>query len=398
MKKLSSRKRITLFTLSFCIIVFGLIQINRPQLDNPPITGAIQAPDSVKAILKRACFDCHSNETQIRWFDKIQPAYSMVYGHIKQGRSGLNFSTWDSLSPVDQKAKLFESVNQVLSGDMPLSSYALVHPSAKLSANDINVLKNYVGRMSVKNKADDPDKIKAAEAQYQKLKGSNPPISSLPKALNGITFIPEYKQWTPISTTDRLDNGTMRVIFGNDAAVEAIKKGKTNPWPDGVVLAKAAWDQLEDSSGNVQTGAFKQVEFMIKNHEKYSSTQGWGWARFKTPEHIAYGKNISFANECVNCHRPLKGNDFVFTIPVKEMTSDFKTKDGKIHRLMLWNSSINKIAGTMSTVYSGGGIKRIMTWTQQDDPHWFGAKIPGRLIKDEVSKVTNINERPSLMP
>ena len=140
---------------------------------------------------------------------------------------------------------------------------------------------------------------------------------TLPKALNGIEFIPDYKNWKPISTTERFDNGTMRVIFGNAVAVKAINDHQINPWPKGTAFAKVAWEQVSDDKGNITTGAFKQVEFMIKDQEKYASTHGWGFARFKTPKLVPYGTTVMFATECINCHRPLSDNDFVFTQPIK---------------------------------------------------------------------------------
>jgi len=139
----------------------------------------------------------------------------------------------------------------------------------------------------------------------------------VPKALNGITYIPDYKNWQPISSTERFDNGTMRIIFGNDIAVKAIKNNSIRPWPNGTIFAKVAWAQQQDKDGNVSTGEFKQIEYMIKDDKKYASTKGWGFARFKTPKMVPYGKSIAFTNECVNCHRPLKNEDFVFTMPVK---------------------------------------------------------------------------------
>ena len=60
-----------------------------------------------------------------------------------------------------------------------------------------------------------------------------------------------------------------------------------------------------------------QVEYMIKDQQKYKSTAGWGWARFKTPKLIPYGETPAFTNECMSCHRPMKNNDFVFTAPFK---------------------------------------------------------------------------------
>lgn len=309
------RRPLILTTLIIAVVAFVMVQFIRPKIGNPPVTGDFTAPNDVKTIVVRACYDCHSNETNLRWYDKVSPIYWQVAEHVKDGRSHLNFSKWDSLAPADQKEKLWEVVNQIAGGAMPIASYALVHPSAKISANDLAVLKKYVAGM-VKSKPTDTAKINAADKQYKQWQNLKPDVK-LPQTLNGITYIPDYKNWQPISTTERFDNGTMRVIFGNDIAVKAIKDNNIRPWPNGTIFAKVAWDQLEDKDGNVTTGAFKQIEYMIKDDKKYASTKGWGWARFKTPEMVPYGKTALFTSECVDCHKPLKDEDFVFTKPIK---------------------------------------------------------------------------------
>ena len=309
------RRPLILKILVIAVVVFAVAQFIRPKIDNPPVTSDFKAPNDVKTIVVRACYDCHSNETNLRWYDKISPTYWQVAEHVKDGRSHLNFSKWDSLAPADQKEKLWEVVNQVAGGAMPIASYEVVHPAAKISASDLAVLKKYVAGM-VKSKPADTAKISAADKQYKQWQNLKANVK-LPQTLNGITYIPDYKNWQPISTTERFDNGTMRVIFGNDIAVKAIKENNIKPWPNGTIFAKVAWDQLEDKDGNVTTGAFKQVEYMIKDDKKYASTKGWGWARFKTPKMLPYGKTALFTTECVDCHKPLKDEDFVFTKPIK---------------------------------------------------------------------------------
>jgi hypothetical protein len=298
------------------IIAFSGIQFIHPEIKNSPATGDFEAPADVKAIIIRACYDCHSNQTNLRWYDKVAPIYWQVAQHVKDGRAGLNFSTWKNLAPADQKAKLWEAVNQISAGAMPVKDYVLVHSSAKVSANDLAVLKKYMADMVV-NKPADTAKINALDKQYQHWQKGKTAADKLPTALNGVAYIPDYKNWQPISTTERFDNGTMRVIFGNDVATKAIKENHINPWPNGTIFAKVAWDQLADKDGDVHTGAFKQIEYMIKDDQKYKTTKGWGFARFKTPKLVPYGTDVMFARECVSCHKPLADEDFVFTQPLK---------------------------------------------------------------------------------
>jgi hypothetical protein len=57
-------------------------------------------------------------------------------------------------------------------------------------------------------------------------------------APNGIELPAAYKDWRVIATSHREDNKTLRVILGNDKAMEAARAGNTNPWPDGSILGK----------------------------------------------------------------------------------------------------------------------------------------------------------------
>lgn len=304
----------------FLLVAFLSLQLIRPELKNSPVSADAQLPEPLAGIIKAKCYDCHSNQTDLKWFDQIVPAYWLAASDVKEARAALNFSTWDSLKAPDQKGKLFEILNQVSKGEMPLKQYTLLHPAANITQNDISVIKTYLSTL-VSHKTADTTKINTANRQYDNwIKTAGTAATKKIKVantLNGIEFMPDYKNWKVISTTDRFDNGTMRVIFGNEVAIKAIQENHINPWPDGAIFAKVAWDQLKDPDGNVSTGEFKQVEFMIKDAVKYKSTKGWGWARWKTTKYLPYGKTIAFTTECINCHRPMKDNDFVFTLPIK---------------------------------------------------------------------------------
>jgi len=296
-------------------VAFAMLQGIRPSLDTPVASSEFSGPEKISVIFKKSCYDCHSNQTRLSWFDYLQPVYSKVVGDIKNGRAGLNFSAWGVMGKDEQKGKLFEILNQIELGSMPTGEYLFMHHEARISAAELKILRNYVSGL-IDNRPSSADLIKNAEMQFKNWVPKRPVANGSPKTLTGIPYYPDYRDWEVINITDRLDNNSLRIIFGNPVAVKAVRENQTNPWPQGAVLAKVMWDRVLDSSGIVLTGSFKQVEFMVKD-KKYSSTAGWGWARFKTMALIPYGKNTGYATECVNCHIPLKGSDYVFTKPIK---------------------------------------------------------------------------------
>ena len=136
-------------------------------------------------------------------------------------------------------------------------------------------------------------------------------------APNGIALPKGYKDWRVIASSHRTDNNTLRVILGNNTAVKAARKGKTNPWPDGAIMAKLVWKDATHQNWPAATvpGKFVHAEFMIKDAKKYAATGGWGYARWLGTEQKPYGKDAGFVQECYACHTPVKDNDYVFTHP-----------------------------------------------------------------------------------
>lgn len=307
-----SRFRALPWTAGCLFLAFLAIQFIRPKLTNPPVTADLQAPPEVKQILKTSCYSCHSNETKLPWFDQIVPAYWLVTRDVKEGRRQLNFSEIGSLPAAQQRGILFEAVSNIQMGVMPLPSYLRVHPHAAVTPEQLAVLQAYLSLPTVGKVAD----TSAADTEYNKWIHAGGVSDHVHPAPNGIAFLRDYKNWTTISSTDRFDNNTMREILGNDVAIKAIVENRINPWPDGTAFAKVAWHEQPDSKDLVRTGAFWQVEFMIRDSRKYASTLGWGWARWRGADLKPYGKDASFTGECVNCHRPLRSTNYVFTPPI----------------------------------------------------------------------------------
>ena len=128
------KRELLLFTLT----LLGAMQFFRPDTNNPPVDHARSLwndravdPD-VARIIRRACADCHSHETQWPWYSKISLISWVLTQHVKEGRAKLNFSDWSGQSP-DQLEEIYESVAK---GKMPPQGYLMLHPKARLSKAD----------------------------------------------------------------------------------------------------------------------------------------------------------------------------------------------------------------------------------------------------------------------
>lgn len=311
-----SRFRIMVLTAAILAIGFVAIQFIRPALPNPPVEAELQAPPEVMQILKTSCYNCHSNQTVLSWFDKPVPAYWLVVRDVKQGREHLNFSELGKLPINQQRGVLFESISQIELGAMPLPAYTRLHPESVITPEQLAVLRKYLSPSTSTAPAAALD-IAAADAEHSKWIQSGNAAPTVAPSPNGIAFMPDYKNWRTISSTERFDNNTTREILGNDVAVKAIAENHINPWPDGTIFAKIAWTEQADESGAVRPGKFFQVEFMVRDSNKYADTLGWGWARWRGTDLKPYGKDKNFTSECVGCHHPLSNTDHVFTSPIR---------------------------------------------------------------------------------
>ena len=145
---MSRTKKIVLAVL----LVFIAMQFIRPAKNR---SNAVQqadmlthfnVPDSVAGILKTACYDCHSNNTNYPWYANIQPAGWLLAKHIKDGKEELNFNEFASYSQRRQLSKLKSIQNSVKDGSMPLASYTLLHSDAKLSDKSKALLINWASK------------------------------------------------------------------------------------------------------------------------------------------------------------------------------------------------------------------------------------------------------------
>jgi hypothetical protein len=91
---------------------------------------------STRDLVKRACFDCHSNETTWPWYSNVAPVSWLVYNDVLEGRNRMNFSEWNS----NFHPSVYELTEVIQEGEMPPLKYLLMHPEAKLSTSDKQAL------------------------------------------------------------------------------------------------------------------------------------------------------------------------------------------------------------------------------------------------------------------
>jgi hypothetical protein len=122
-------------------ILLLAIQVIRIDKTNPPVVASkdfitsTRPSEEVAALLTSACYDCHSNNTQYPWYTNIAPISWWLKNHIHEGREHLNFSAWNDYDAEQKAHKVEEMIEEIKEGEMPLSSYTMMHSEGALSLN-----------------------------------------------------------------------------------------------------------------------------------------------------------------------------------------------------------------------------------------------------------------------
>lgn len=135
-------------------VILVFMWVITPAKTNPSDSGLIESPPEIQTILKRSCFDCHSNHTAWPWYSYVPPLSYFVVNHVVEGREHFNFSEWTTYSSKKQADLLEECVEEIEKGKMPLKPYLLTHSDAKMTANNIQLIKTWIS--GVINQSSEP--------------------------------------------------------------------------------------------------------------------------------------------------------------------------------------------------------------------------------------------------
>ena len=96
---------------------------------NPPNTGEpLWNSPQTRDLVRRACYDCHSNETVWPWYSHVAPVSWLLQRDVNGGRRHLNFTQWNQ---PQSHAK--DIAPQVRESEMPPWFYLPMHTAARLN-------------------------------------------------------------------------------------------------------------------------------------------------------------------------------------------------------------------------------------------------------------------------
>lgn len=133
------------------IFLFVVIQFFRPSKNEGAelitandISKRYTIPENVHELLIQKCYDCHSNKTNYPWYVNIQPIGWWMAHHVDEGKGELNFSEFKTYDEKRAQHKMHEIEEQIEEGEMPLTSYTVLHQDAKLSESDHKAIDEWI--------------------------------------------------------------------------------------------------------------------------------------------------------------------------------------------------------------------------------------------------------------
>lgn len=136
-------KKILKWVVGILAVAFVVLQFVPVERTNPPVEADLDAPAEVKAVLKRACYDCHSNETVWPWYANVAPVSILLARDVNEGRRNINFSHWGKLTERKRAGAARAMWREVSEGKMPLPVYLPMHPEARLTEADKAVIRSW---------------------------------------------------------------------------------------------------------------------------------------------------------------------------------------------------------------------------------------------------------------
>jgi hypothetical protein len=125
------------------VAVLAVAQAIRPAKTNPPARMDTSLDPAVKPVLRRACYNCHSNETVWPWYSNVAPVSWLLASDVQDARIKVNFSEWETYPTDIQGHKRFKVGEEVEEKAMPPWYYSMMHRDSRLSAEERARIKSW---------------------------------------------------------------------------------------------------------------------------------------------------------------------------------------------------------------------------------------------------------------
>ena len=122
---------IVLGALIALVVVMQVVPYGRKHTNPSANIEPVWDSPRTRELAVRACFDCHSNRTKWPWYSSVAPLSWVIQDHVDTGRTVLNFSEWNRTYDLAEQAG-----SQTIRGEMPPRSYKMLHPEARLDADE----------------------------------------------------------------------------------------------------------------------------------------------------------------------------------------------------------------------------------------------------------------------
>lgn len=136
-------KKLVKITGWVALALFLAIQLVPVERSNPPVVADLEAPPEVEAVLRTACYDCHSSETRWPWYSYVAPVSWVVAHDVEEARTEMSFSEWGALDPRERLELKQDMWEEVEKGAMPLKKYVMLHASARLDDEQKRILRDW---------------------------------------------------------------------------------------------------------------------------------------------------------------------------------------------------------------------------------------------------------------
>jgi hypothetical protein len=143
------KKKIGLGLLAVLVVIQFIRPTKNSSTAESPneISKYYEVPADIHTVIKKSCYDCHSNNTNYPWYTNIQPMGWWLQSHVNDGKEELNFQEFGTYAEKKAKHKFEEIEEVVRDHEMPLSSYTLIHRDAKLTPEQAAALSSWAGAL-----------------------------------------------------------------------------------------------------------------------------------------------------------------------------------------------------------------------------------------------------------